>query len=179
MLERKSWNVPEDQLAEELVRLVKITSTECQLLKSLQPVAQKVSLELVEEYYDQLMQHEETREYITNLQGLKETLARWFIELFCGNYDKAYTLNRLRIGKVHVRIGLPVRYPLAMFSVLSRYGERVASAKGEHAKEAFRKVLALDVATFTQSYDNTQLSHLSNLIGGSERLARRLLADEY
>lgn len=40
---------------------------------------------------------------------------------------------------------------------------------------AFRKVLALDVAVFNQAYEDNQLQHLSELVGG-ERLARLLLS---
>jgi len=179
MIKRKSWEIKEDLIVGELMQLLKITPKECMILKSLQSEAQSVSLDLVDDYYARLMEHEETNEYITNLTALKSTLAKWFTELFCGNYDRHYALDRLRIGMAHVRIGLPVRYPLAMFAILARYGEMVTKGKGEEATEAFRKVLALDVATFTQAYDNTQLNHLSDLIGGSEPLARRLLSDEF
>lgn len=179
MIKRKSWDIREEQIVDDLVKLLQITPEECELLKSLQPEAQRISLALVDDYYDRLLEHEETREYITDLAALKTTLAQWFVKLFCGNYDRAYALDRLRIGMAHVRIGLPVRYPLAMFAILTRYGDKVTESKGSKAAEAFHKVLALDVATFTQAYDNTQLSHLSGLVGGSEQLARRLLSDEY
>lgn len=179
MIKRKSWDVKEEQIVEDLVKLLQITPAECALLQSLQGEAKKVSMALVDDYYDRLLEHEETREFITDLAALKTTLAQWFVKLFCGNYDKAYALDRLRIGMAHVRIGLPVRYPLAMFAILTRYGDQVTASKGPEATEAFHKVLALDVATFTQAYDNTQLSHLTGLVGGSEQLARRLLSDEY
>ncbi|MFV3335001.1 protoglobin domain-containing protein [Pseudomonas sp. NY15437] len=119
--------------------------------------------------------HEATREFITDSKRLGNTLAAWFRELFSGVYDDAYALKRLGIGMVHVRIGLPVRYPLAMLDVIAQHGEKVAAIKGPEAVAAFRKILALDVATFNQSYESKQLSHLAELTG-SERLARRLLA---
>ena len=83
--------------------------------------------------------------------------------------------KRLAIGEIHVRIGLPVRYPLAMIDVITAYGDRVASeaANPEVTTAAFRKVLALDVAVFNQAYEDNQLQHLSELVGG-ERLARLL-----
>lgn len=178
-MERTSWNVKEEQIVDDLVALLRITPEECQLLRSLQGDAEAISTRLVDEYYERLLEHEMTREFITDLAALKRTLAQWFVKLFCGNYDKSYALDRLRIGMAHVRIGLPVRYPLAMFDVLDRYGVEVAERGGPAAVTAFRKVLAMDVATFTQAYDNTQLDHLKDLVGGSEKLARRLLTDKY
>jgi hypothetical protein len=48
------------------------------------------------------------------------------------------------------------------------------SSDPETAKEAFRKVMSLDIAVFNQAYEDRQLEHLADLVGG-ERLARRLL----
>ena len=96
-------------------------------------------------------------------------------KIFGGVYDDTYALKRLNIGLIHVRIGLPVRYPLAMLDLIARYGEEVAGQAGAEALTAFRKVLALDVATFNQAYENNQLQHLADLTG-NERLARRLLS---
>ncbi|AKG69858.1 Globin-coupled histidine kinase [Serratia fonticola] len=178
-MKRMSWDVKDENIVDDLVALLCISSEECKLLQTLQQEAEKISKRLVDEYYDLLIAHELTNEFITNLPALKSTLAQWFVKLFCGNYDKDYASDRLRIGMAHVRIGLPVRYPLAMFAVLDRYGVEVAEKGGEAAVNAFRKVLALDVATFTQAYDNTQLNNLKDLVGGSGDLARRLLHDEY
>jgi len=82
-------------------------------------------------------------------------------------------------GRVHVRIGLPVRYPLAMLDVVMKFGEQVArqSTHPEAAVAAFRKVLALDIGIFNQAYENNQLLHLAEMVGG-ERLARRLLTGQ-
>jgi hypothetical protein len=104
-------------------------------------------------------------------------LSDWFAKLFSGEYDADYVNNRLESGKTHVRIGLPVRYPLAMMDLLIEHGEKIAaqSAQPELAASAFRKLAALDIAIFNQAYENTQLDHLSELIG-NERLARRLLS---
>ena len=63
-----------------------------------------------------------------------------------------------------------------MLDVIMPYGEQTAakSPQPEVAIRAFRKVLALDVALFNQAYENNQLHHLSDLVGG-ERLALLLL----
>lgn len=172
--ERKSWVTKDEAIVSELRQLMNLTQTECAILETLQPEAKSAADALVQDFYHRLNSHEFTREFINDSDRLSQTLATWFIELFCGKYDDAYALKRLNIGMIHVRIGLPIRYPLAMMDVIAHHGEKVAATKGPEAVNAFRKILALDVATFNQAYENNQLHHLSELTG-SERLARRLL----
>jgi hypothetical protein len=111
------------------------------------------------------------------MERLHSMVGDWFIDIFAGTYDEEYARKRMNIGHIHVRIGLPVRYPLAMLDVIMPFGEEVArqSPEPDKAVIAYRKVLALDVAIFNQAYEDNQLKHLSELVGG-ERLARLLLA---
>lgn len=173
--DRKSWATKDAAIVHELRELMNFTAEECALLQSLQDEARAGVKPMVEEFYQRLLAHDYTREFITDPKALVVTLTKWFLELFCGKYDDEYAEKRLNIGMVHVRIGLPVRYPLAMLDVIGKHGEKIAATKGEAAVAAFRKVLALDTATFNQAYENSQIGHLTELIG-SERLARRLLA---
>ncbi|MGH8039482.1 MAG: protoglobin domain-containing protein [Stenotrophomonas sp.] len=173
--DRQSWAVKGADITRELRGILGITDADCELLKRVQPAARDAAPKMVEEFYEALLSNPLTSEFITDRDRLAATLASWFAELFCGNYDDAYANKRLAIGDVHVRIGLPIRYPLAMLAVIGKHGERLAAAHGEATVSAFRKVLALDVATFNQAYENNQLNHLAELTG-SERLARRLLS---
>jgi hypothetical protein len=63
-----------------------------------------------------------------------------------------------------------------MIDVVMEHGEEVAdqSDRPEQAKDAFQKVMSLDIAVFNQAYEDKQLEHLADLVGG-EKLARRLL----
>lgn len=175
--DRKSWATKDEAVVHELLGMLQITPEECALLASLQDEARANVRAMVDEFYQRLLAHEFTREFITDPDALRVTLTKWFMELFSGKYDDAYAASRLAIGLKHVLIGLPVRYPLMMLDVISRHGEKIAAARGPAAVDAFRKVLALDTATFNQAYENCQLLHLSELTG-SERLARRLLTGE-
>lgn len=172
--DRKSWATKDEAVVHELLGMLQITPEECALLVSLQEEARANVRTVANDFYQRILAHEFTREFVTDPEGLLVTFTDWFMGLFSGKYDDAYAASRLAIGKKHVVIGLPVRYPLAMLDVLSAHGERIASTKGPAAVKAFRKVLALDTATFNQAYENSQLEYLSELTG-SERLARRLL----
>ncbi len=178
MTDRKSWTVKNDAILVDLLTLMELTEEEKQCLVALQPQAQAISPELADAFYQRLTAHPLTAEYVTGMiDARKNTLQQWFMDLFSGTYGEDYVLQRLKIGQVHVQIGLPVRYPLAMIDVVLEHGLKVAhqSQQPKIAAKAFRKLLALDMAIFNQSYEDTQLSHLAETVG-NERLARRVLA---
>ncbi len=177
--ERQSWNVKDEDVLTELVELMGLSAEEQALLGSLSEQAKAVAPKMTAAFYERLLKHQNTEEYLHSVSNdrMHGMLGTWFIELFSGTYDTTYAKQRMKIGEVHVRIGLPVRYPLAMLDVMFPFGEEVArqSSDPDRAVIAFRKLLALDVAVFNQAYENNQLKHLSELVGG-ERLARLLLA---
>ena len=132
---------------------------------------------LSEVFYQRVLSHPLTAEYVDGqLEDRKRTLNNWFTQLFSGDYGPEYIRSRLKIGRVHVNIGLPIRYPLAMMDILYEFGSKVTaqSADPEQAADAFRKILAIDIAIFNQMYEDTQLAHLTKATG-NELLARRML----
>ncbi|MCU0491739.1 MAG: protoglobin domain-containing protein [Chloroflexaceae bacterium] len=176
---RKSWAVKDTALLTELVEMLEVTEVEAGLLGELQGAARELAPTLVDAFYNRLLEHENTAEYLQgkDMQRLHGAVGDWFVALFSGNYDEAYVRQRLKIGQIHVQIGLPIRYPLAMLDVILAYGEFVAqqSSRRIQAVTALQKVIALDVAIFNQAYEDYQIQHLANLVG-NERLARRLLS---
>lgn len=176
--DRSSWQIKDEAALTELVKLMDLSAQESAALAALMPQAQAIAPKMVAAFYDRLFKHQQTAEYLegVSMDRLHSMVNEWFSTLFCGAYDENYARRRMVIGQIHVKIGLPVRYPLAMLDVVMPFGEQVVqqSAQPELASQAFRKVLALDVAIFNQSYEDNQLRHLADLVGG-ERLARRLL----
>jgi len=176
---RASWQIKGPAILQELIALMGVSAEDAALLHALQPTAQALAPKMTEAFYARLFKHENTAEYLqgASMERLHSMVAEWFTEIFSGTYDDAYVQKRLTIGQIHVRIGLPVRYPLSMLDVVMPFGEEAAltSADPQRTVQAFRKVLALDVAIFNQAYEDNQLEHLAGLVGG-ERLARLLLS---
>lgn len=177
--DRKSWSVKGSSVNDELVALIQLSDAEKSSLVALQDEAKAIAPDMVKTFYDRLLAHENTKEYLDeiDLPRLQGMTQGWFIELFSGNYDTAYTEQRIKIGEIHVRIGLPIRYPLAMLDVINEYGLKVTAKSSDSAtaQEAFHKVLSLDICIFNQAYEDNQIHHLAELVGG-ERLARLLLS---
>ena len=180
MEDRKSWAVKDEAVLEDLVSLMALTDEEKSALVAAKAQAEGVAPQMVEAFYERLLAHPNTAEYLEGkTDHLKNSLKGWFAELFSGDYTQDYVRSRLQIGKTHVRIGLPVRYPLAMLDVIFEFGEKAVadSAQPEQAMAAFHKLVSLDIAIFNQSYESTQLQHLAEMVG-NETLARRLLTQE-
>lgn len=179
--DRSSWTIKDAALLPELVALIGIAEDDATLLSALQDQARAAAPGLIGLFYGRLFAHQSTAEYLqgVEMERLHSMVADWFAELFSGRYDENYVRRRLAIGHIHVRIGLPVRYPLAMLDVVLETGRRIAreSPDPERAVAAFEKLLSLDVALFNQAYEDHQLNHLARLVG-NERLARRLLTLE-
>ena len=175
MEDHKSWEVKDDALYDDLVTLMGLTDEDCNAIVNVKAYAEKNADEMTDYFYEHLLAHENTADFLhgQDLTARKKTIRTWYLDLFSGKYDAHYVEQRLKIGQVHVRIGLPVRYPLAMIALITEYGLK-AAIDDEAAKRAFHKLLALDIAIFNQSYENTQLQHLAETVG-NERLARRLL----
>ncbi|NJK78666.1 MAG: Globin-coupled histidine kinase [Chloroflexaceae bacterium] len=175
---RSSWEVKDAAILAELITLMNLSPDEAALLKSLGPTAEPLAPQMTTAFYERLFAHDNTKEYFEGkaMERLHGMIARWFIGLFSGTYDEEYAHQRLYIGHIHVKIGLPVRYPLAMMDVVMQYGDQIAaqSSQPQAALKAFRKVLSLDVAIFNQAYEDNQLKHLADIVG-CEALARRLL----
>lgn len=178
MMDRMSWKVKNEATLAELIRLMNLSEEEAAILKSLQPRAVTQAPRMTEDFYARLFAHQETAEYLAgiSMERLHSMLQTWFVELFGGVYDEAYAQRRLKIGQKHAQIGLPIRYPLAMLDVTMAHGEVIAREhpQPDAAMRALRKVLSLDVAVFSQAYEDQQLRALTEVVG-DERLARRLL----
>jgi hypothetical protein len=154
-----------------------LNDAEKSALAASQAEAKAIAPQMVDAFYERLLAYENTAEYLTGkTDKLRVSLQDWFVQLFAGDYGADYVRSRLAIGEMHVRIGLPVRYPLAMMDIILEFGEKVAAAspQADTAKVAIRKLLALDIAIFNQAYEDTQLEHLAETVG-NERLARRIL----
>ncbi len=93
------------------------------------------------------------------LLRLKGAMRQYVAELFEGVYDMAYVNRRLRIGKVHQRIGVPPKMYIAALTLLQGLLEqRLESQLGQDrrradaARDALRKVMAFDHQLVIDTY---------------------------
>ena len=111
--------------------------------------------QIVGEFYAEQVQNSEIAMIIGDaetLRRLQGMMRRYVTELFQGNYNTDYVNNRLRIGKIHHRLGVTPKLYLSaiklLHDILKRVVDQVQSsatnAEKERCKDAVHKVLQFD-----------------------------------
>lgn len=124
---------------------------------------------IIDDFYDAILTHEDASKAITGgdeqVARLKNTLMSWLAEMIEGPHDEAYFDKRARIGRMHVRIGLPQEY---MFTAMNRIRVRLLKVVYDNLhpdKErclltatALEKMLDLELAIMLETYRESLLS---------------------
>jgi len=109
-------------LLQELKRYVGWSADDERALRTLHGPASPRFRAIADDFYDAILRHDGAR---LSLQGgesqvgqLKITLRHWLDVLLQGPWEEAYFETRCRIGRVHVRIGLPQHYMFGAMNVV-------------------------------------------------------------
>ena len=174
-----------EPVLEELKLYVEFGAADEAALRALHPVAEPHFDRVATLFYDRILAYAGAR---SALQGgepqvghLKVTLVAWLDRLLRGPWDDAYWESRYRIGRVHVRIGLPQHYMFGGMNVLRTELARIAyqhfhtDAERLHAvRTALGKILDLELAVMLHSFRddllaqqarNERLSTFGQLVG--------------
>lgn len=149
-------------------------------LESINELAQQYANDVIEDFYRHLMSFEETRVFFSDpekLARVKNLQKRYFLRLTQGNYDMEYVENRLRIGNVHERIGLPVKSYLGMYNFYLRtVAARLFSTfkdDPEHAYQVFFSLMKLTFLDIGLAID-TYIDSRERTIGAQQEAIREL-----
>ncbi|WP_265109043.1 globin-coupled sensor protein [Halosolutus halophilus] len=103
-------------------------------LSDLEELLRENRTAIADDFYENLLQYEETREIIDRspkgVDALKRTQQAYLVSLATGDYDRAYFENRARIGKLHELLDMPLKHYVGQYGVyydliMSRLNERV------------------------------------------------------
>ena len=133
------------------------------ILRALYPGLAPEFPEVSELFYARILEYPPAREVLergeSSVGRLRHTLVGWMEGLFQGPWDEEYVERRARIGRVHVRIGLPQHYMFGAMNVLrrelsTRISRLLAPASPEHqvAQNALSRMLDLELAIMLQTY---------------------------
>jgi rsbT co-antagonist protein RsbR len=116
-------------------------------LTAINGLAQRYAKSVIEDFYEHLLSFEETRRFFQDpevLERVQNAQHEYFLRLTQGNYDLAYAQDRLRIGAIHERIGLPVKAYLGMYNYYLRaVARRLIEAYESEPKRAWSAFLSL------------------------------------
>ncbi|MFT5685903.1 MAG: signal transduction histidine kinase [Myxococcota bacterium] len=90
-------------------------------LRALQPEVEPHLGRIVDHFYEVIDRFDGARNVFDDLEQverLKKTMQAWIQQLLMGPYDEVYYQRRQRIGRVHVRVGLPQQYVFTAMNLL-------------------------------------------------------------
>lgn len=112
-----------DREIQSRMDLLDFTDKDAKVLKSLGPIVSEGLEEIVKTFYDRQLQNREISLVIGDaetLDRLRMAMRRYIIELFDGYYDGEYVNKRLRIGKIHQRIGVSPKLYVSALTLLEK-----------------------------------------------------------
>ena len=147
---------------DDLKRAFAFTPADATALRAFLDFARPQLEDITDRFYARIEGHPTTRELVggrSRIAHLKTTLVAWMESSLAGPHDEAYYADRARIGRMHVRSGLPQPYILATMNLI-RQGfqeivdklERGTSVAGEHRSTEERLVDA-DVSSLRAAID--------------------------
>ncbi|MDC0678179.1 protoglobin domain-containing protein [Sorangium atrum] len=165
----------QETLFDEIKRYVRFSEQDERWLAALRAHAEPHFPRIADEFYDRIREHEGAHDVFTGedqVERLKRSLVRWMTRICTGPYDGAYFDESAKIGRIHVRVGLPQRYMFtAMTLIRLAFDEIAESALGAEVipvRAAVSKVLDLELAIMLETYRDDFLARAQR----AERLDR-------
>lgn len=165
---------------QDIQRYVGWTQADADRMRRAAPFVESSFIELIDDFYREIAEHEATRKVITGgdaqVERLKGTLRAWLRDLVTGPYDMAFAERRFRVGYRHVEIGLKQIYVEAAVSRLRNGLLRVLQQNWPTSGDAHElaatmrslsTLLDLDLAIIQDAYETATNDRMMR----SERLA--------
>lgn len=176
--------VPEALIHSDEVRqrkaFLEFTDADVAVLESVNELAQRYANSVIEDFYRHLLSFEDTKAFFTDpdvLAHVQHMQKAYFMRLTQGNYDQDYVANRVKIGAIHERIGLPVKSYFGMYSfylraVIQRLHGEYKDAP-ERVFEVFDSLLKLTFFDMGLAID-TYIESRERTIQGQQEAIREL-----
>ncbi len=158
---------------QEMKRYVAFEDADARRLSALRSIAEPHFPRIAQEFYDRIREHEEAHAVFTGeaqIARLQRSMQLWLERLLSGVYDETYYAESAKIGRVHVKVGLPQRYmftAMALIRVeLTRLVEGVPEdEQGEvrGTREALTKLIDLELAIQLEAYREDYVARVQRL----------------
>lgn len=156
---------------DELKAFIGLSRADAANVRALAASAKPLIPAVIRRFYEMILRTPDARMVLRGggeqLGRLQQTLIDWLTEVFEGRYDATYFEARLRIGVVHVQVGLSQKFmPLAMEVIWQELvlGLRAKPIDGLDEKLAsLHKVLTLDLTVMLESYKDSYSKQVREL----------------
>ena len=149
----------DETLFEEMKRYARFGPADSAALATFAAVAAPHFERIAAEFYERVREHEDAHAVFRDeaqITRLRRSLVAWMDRLFAGPHDEAYFVERAKIGRVHVRIGLPQRYMFTAMSLIRASFDALAETLPELDRVAPRlalaRILDLELAIMLETY---------------------------
>jgi len=146
----------------------RITPEDIENIKSVSSLMAGKIDELSDLHYSVLLNNKKTASFISNeevLERARNAFIDWFHDLVSGNYTPAYLLKLNRIGKTHVKIGLPAEYVNVQMALIRDFvADQILKEIGDDRERTARvisslnKALDMNLDIMTRSYRVAEMS---------------------
>ncbi len=160
-------SAPVESRFDELKRYVRLSADDARILAGFRALAAPHFERITQEFYERIREHEEAHAVFTGeaqIARLQRSLVRWMDRLLSGSYNDAYYEETAKIGRVHVRVGLPQRYmftAMALIRVaLTRIADQEDPAGAPAIREALTRLIDLELAIMLETYRENVVARL-------------------
>jgi len=193
-----AYNPTEKTLAEQMqitereiqsrMDLLNFTQKDAQTLKALGPKVGENLETIVEAFYDKQLQTREIALVIGDaetLDRLRTAMRRYILELFDGYYDSEYVNKRLRIGKIHQRIGVSPKLYVSALTLLEKTiigfllvhdksDSTIRCGECEEQRSAVHKLMMFDMQLVFDTYISSLVNEVETAKSELEEYAESL-----
>lgn len=139
-----------------------MTKQDVALLSEMRAFGEKYADQVVSAFYQHLLAFREPRLLLKDqdmIDRLKSSQKNYLMEIFQGQFDKAYFECRLRVGAVHYRIGLKPKWSLDAYAFYENYLSSLIAKTYRHEADrglardqALRKIFRIDMVLALEYY---------------------------
>ncbi len=165
---------------EKIIQNYNFTDEDINKLKKLHKLFKDYSDLFLDGFYNFIFAFEHARKFIKDdaiYKRHKKEIMMWYLNLFCGNYNKNYFDKIHTISEVHVKIGLPHHYVNAAFSYVRRFLKDVLIRENKlDSLSCVDKIIDINLDFLTVTYSkNEQVKLLEDIAFIRESVADNLV----
>jgi PAS domain S-box-containing protein len=169
--------MPEETLFAELKRYVRFDDRDAALLVKFHAYASPSFPRIVQAFYDRIREHERAHAILTGeeqIVRLQRSLLGWLNRVCLGPHDEKYFEETSKIGRMHVKVGLPQEYIFSAMALIRVAFEALADEHGASearaTREAIARLLDLELAIIMRAYRDDYVERLQH-VERRERIA--------
>lgn len=155
------WSISDD--LERQCQLIQFTKEDLAFSKTLQPIVKEHLNEVVEKFFGEVTKHNHLVKIVTTFSSptkLAGKLSPHLVNMFSGELNEEYVRRRMKVGQVHVKVGLTTQWYVAAIECLNRvfcelFEREVAHEEDKQlAYSVVNKLLSLEKQLVLLAYEN-------------------------